>query len=809
MKFKEEQILSPSNGESIEKMDKSNEKTEGTGKIIKPDNRFSAIVTDSKVPIPNNDIRFLITNEIHLNSIEFSEINDTGFIVILCPRKYGNSDINSLDDIYEYAAIGKVNMKIKLTNGDYKVRVNVVERFRVDAVIIEDNKLFVEGEGLQSETNENDELTALNNLVFDKVLDNPQMLFKDHKQVVNMISNNVSLDVVFDFIIHELEIPYERKVNFLADYNINQRIHNILVEIQRIYTISELENTIDLNVKKSMEENQKEYYLREKMKAIQSELGDKAKKEEEIEKIRAKVKEAKMPDEVEKRVLKEVQRYSTTPSSVAESGIIKQYLDFVTDLPWSNFDKDEEDLSVVLEKLESKHHGIDKVKDRIVEYLAVRLMTKKNPPTILCLAGPPGVGKTSLAASIAEAMGRSYVKQSLGGVKDESEIRGHRRTYIGALPGRILRGMKNAGVCNPVYLLDEIDKMSSDFKGDPTSAMLEVLDPEQNSKFSDHYLEEEYDLSNVLFIATANYLENIPAPLRDRMEIVELSSYTEHEKFNIARKHLISKQLELHGLEAGKFNVTDEAIYMIIRNYTREAGVRELDRLLGTLIRKVIKNILIEKKESYTITDENLTDYLGKVKYTYKDINKGNQVGIVNGLSYSEVGGATLQIEATVFPGKGKFKVTPSPKEQNSMMTDSLTTIVSYLKTKKDEFGIPREFKFEENDIHVNYAGNQHIGGVDGPSAGQAMTIAILSAITGREVKEGYAMTGAIDLRGNSLVIGGLKEKSIGAHRSGIKKIFIPKENEKDIEDIPKEVLSELEIQSVTHVTEIISEILQ
>jgi ATP-dependent Lon protease len=482
---------------------------------------------------------------------------------------------------------------------------------------------------------------------------------------------------------------------------------------------------------------------------------------------------------------------------MAESSIIKSYLDLLVDLPWHKSSKDNYDLKKVQQKLDENHYALEKVKDRIIEYLAVKIMTKRNPQTILCLAGPPGVGKTSLAISIAEALNRKFVKQSLGGVRDESEIRGHRRTYIGAMPGRIIKGMKDAKTMNPVFLLDEIDKMSSDFKGDPASAMLEVLDPEQNANFSDHYLEEPYDLSQVLFITTANYLENVPAPLRDRMEIVELSSYTEHEKYQIARRHLIKKQLKAHGLKEKDFKISDEAIYHIIQHYTREAGVRELNRYIGALIRKGIKDILLKKITTIDIDNKSLEAYVGKPKYTHNLADKKEQIGVATGLAYTAFGGDTLPVEVTYYQGKGQLVLTG---KLGDVMKESAQTALSFVKSNAKNLNLDPAL-FEENDFHIHVPE----GAVpkDGPSAGITIATAIVSAATQKFVRKEVGMTGEITLRGHVLPIGGLREKSIAAHRSGLKTILIPKQNQKDIDDIPEEVRSALEIITVENVNEV------
>ena len=537
------------------------------------------------------------------------------------------------------------------------------------------------------------------------------------------------------------------------------------------------------------------------MRAIQNELGDKARQEEDVEKLRKALEEAHLPKGIYDKAMNELQKYASTSNQMAESGVIRSYLDWIIDLPWYKASEDNNDLKDVAAKLDKNHYGLTKVKDRIIEYLAVKKMTGKNPSTILCFAGPPGVGKTSLARSISEALGRKFVKQSLGGVRDESEIRGHRRTYIGALPGRILKGMKDAGTVNPVFLLDEIDKMTADYRGDPAAAMLEVLDPEQNKFFSDNYLEEPYDLSQVMFITTANDLSNIPAPLRDRMEIIELSSYTEIEKFNIGFKHLIPRQLEEHGLKPEQLSISEDAMYAIIQSYTREAGVRELNRMIANICRKTVKKILVDKVESVSVTKDNLSDYLGKIKFTNNKNREKNQVGVVTGLAYTSFGGDTLDIEVTTYPGKGGLVLTG---KLGDVMKESAQAAFSYVKSHMEEHQIDPKY-LESHDVHIHVPE----GAVpkDGPSAGVTLTTAIVSALSHRSVDCHIGMTGEITLRGSVLPIGGLREKSIAANRSGLTKIFIPIDNERDIEDIPVEVRDVLEIKPVAHISQILNEI--
>ena len=559
----------------------------------------------------------------------------------------------------------------------------------------------------------------------------------------------------------------------------------------------QIDMKIENDVRKSVEASQKEYYLREKMHAIQDELGDKAKKESDIEKIRKQIADSKMPEATKKRANMELNRFQSIPGASPESAITKSYLDFLLGLPWNEYTEDSSDIALAKQILDDDHYGLDKVKDRILEYLAVKVMTGRNPQAILCLVGPPGVGKTSLAKSIARALNKKFVKLSLGGVHDESEIRGHRRTYVGALPGRILQSISKVKTSNPVFLLDEIDKMSSDYKGDPTSAMLEVLDSEQNQFFSDHYLEESFDLSQVFFIATANYLGNIPAPLRDRMEIVNVSSYTEYEKFSIAKIHLVDKQLMQHGLDKEKFSISDQAIYHIIQMYTKEAGVRGLERLIGSIVRKSIKKILMDKEERVDVTVDNLQEFLGKEKFTYTKSEEDDLVGVVNGLAYTEYGGDTLQIEVTMYKGEGRLVLTG---KLGDVMKESAQAALSYVKSNCSKFKIDYSV-FKENDIHI------HIpeGAIpkDGPSAGVTLATAIISCASGRLVKHSVGMTGEITLRGRVLPIGGLREKSIAAHRSGLKKILIPKDNVRDLDEVPESVKNNLEIVPVSSIDEV------
>lgn len=755
-----------------------------------------ALVVRGVTPIPHNDIRIEVGRTISLKAMEEAERNFGSFAIVLL-QKNPLIEKPDLEDMEDYGLLVKVQMKIKLPNGSYKTKLQILNRVKITDYFVTEPYYVVEYEELETIIGDPAEEKTLMKMVIDEVHKGEQVLLHSNKQVIDRMTQGVSSEKVADIVANGLKINEPDKLKYVKELDLNKRFRYLLEDMNRLKMIVDLEQKINDDIKQSIDENQKEYYLREKMRAIQNELGDKAKKETEIDELRDKILKAKMPKSTEEKALKELARFQSTPTAMAESSIIKNYLDLLVELPWKKASRDNYKLDKVKEKLDQNHYALDKVKERIIEYLAVKIMTKRNPQTILCLAGPPGVGKTSLAISIAEALNRKFVKQSLGGVRDESEIRGHRRTYIGAMPGRIVKGMKDAGTVNPVFLLDEIDKMSSDFKGDPASAMLEVLDPEQNSKFSDHYLEEPYDLSQVLFITTANYLENVPAPLRDRMEIVNLSSYTEQEKFQIARLHLIRKQLKAHGLKEAQFSVSDEAIYSIIRHYTREAGVRELSRYIGALIRKAIKEILLEKVDHVHIDETNLSDYVGKPRFTHNIADEKEQVGVVTGLAYTAFGGDTLSVEVTYYKGRGNLVLTG---KLGDVMKESAQTALSFVKANAQSLDIDPDI-FKDNDFHVHVPE----GAIpkDGPSAGITMATAIASAASKRLVKKNLGMTGEITLRGYVLPIGGLKEKSIAAHRSGLKTILIPKENEKDIDDIPQEVRDKLKIIPVDDVTQV------
>ncbi len=621
-------------------------------------------------------------------------------------------------------------------------------------------------------------------------------------EVFNQLTKGVSAIQLADQVAQYFPMNLDERQGLLEELNLNARLLLIISNLKKEKELTNIEHGINEKVRERIEENQREYYLREKLRAIKEELGDVPNSTDDMEALRRMVEENPYPENIKTKALEEIQRYEMLPSASGESGVIRTYLDWLLRVPWWQESTDNEDLKAVREVLDKDHYGLEKVKDRIMEYLAVKTMTKSLNAPILCLVGPPGVGKTSLAKSIANALNRNFVKASLGGVRDEAEIRGHRRTYLGSLPGRIIQGMKKAAVVNPVFLIDEIDKMASDYKGDPSSAMLEVLDPEQNAVFSDHYLEEPYDLSKVMFIATANYLEDIPAALRDRLEIINLSSYTEDEKVKIALNHLIPKQVALNGLKTKQINISEKVLLHIVRNYTREAGVRQLERHIASLCRKSILHILNEGARTVAVTDKLMMEWLGKEIFEYGKKESKNQIGVVTGLAYTSFGGDVLPVEVTSFEGKGRLIVTGQLGE---VMRESTEIALGYVKSNAKKYKIDPKF-FEDHDIHIHVPE----GAVpkDGPSAGITLTTAVVSALTHIPVLANLAMTGEVTLRGHVLPIGGLKEKSLAAHRVGIDKILIPKMNMKDMDEIPTVVKEAIQFIPVETMEQVLKEAL-
>ncbi|EOG8706473.1 endopeptidase La [Bacillus paranthracis] len=719
-------------------------------------------------------------------------------IIFLAMQKEMNIDDPKEDDIYSVGTVAKVKQMLKLPNGTLRVLVEGLHRAEVVEFIEEENVVQVSIKTITEEVEADLEEKAL----MRTLLEHFEQYIKVSKKVSNETFATVA-DVeepgrLADLIASHLPIKTKQKQEILEIISVKERLHTLISIIQDEQELLSLEKKIGQKVKRSMERTQKEYFLREQMKAIQTELGDKEGKGGEVEELREKIEQSGMPEETMKAALKELDRYEKLPASSAESGVIRNYMDWLLALPWTEATEDMIDLAHSEEILNKDHYGLEKVKERVLEYLAVQKLTNSLKGPILCLVGPPGVGKTSLARSIATSLNRNFVRVSLGGVRDESEIRGHRRTYVGAMPGRIIQGIKKAKSVNPVFLLDEIDKMSNDFRGDPSAALLEVLDPEQNHNFSDHYIEEPYDLSKVMFVATANTLSSIPGPLLDRMEIISIAGYTELEKVHIAREHLLPKQLQEHGLRKGNLQVRDEALLEIIRYYTREAGVRTLERQIAKVCRKAAKIIVTAERKRIVVTEKNVVDLLGKHIFRYGQAEKTDQVGMATGLAYTAAGGDTLAIEVSVAPGKGKLILTG---KLGDVMKESAQAAFSYIRSRAEELQIDPDFH-EKNDIHIHVPE----GAVpkDGPSAGITMATALISALTGIPVSKEVGMTGEITLRGRVLPIGGLKEKTLSAHRAGLTKIILPAENEKDLDDIPESVKENLTFVLASHLDEVL-----
>ncbi|WP_338750466.1 endopeptidase La [Bacillus sp. FJAT-52991] len=707
-------------------------------------------------------------------------------LIFLATQKDTNIDDPLQEDLFETGTLTKVKQMLKLPNGTIRVLVEGLERATIETVEDKEEYFLATVQTHPDEQLMSTELQALMRTLLQYFEQYIKLSKKVSAETYSTVADIEEPGRLADIVASHLPIKLKEKQEILETFDVQERLNRIIQLLNNEKQVLNLEKKIGQRVKTSMERTQKEYFLREQMKAIQQELGEKEGKTGEVEELLKRIEEAGMPENVEKTALKELNRYEKIPSSAAESVVIRNYLDWLLALPWSKATDDDLDVSHAEMILNRDHYGLEKVKERVLEYLAVQQLTKSLKGPILCLAGPPGVGKTSLARSIAESLGRNFVRISLGGVRDESEIRGHRRTYVGAMPGRIIQGMKKAGTINPVFLLDEIDKMSSDFRGDPSAALLEVLDPEQNHNFSDHYIEETYDLSNVMFIATANDLTTIPGPLRDRMEIITIAGYTEVEKTHIAMEHLLPKQIEDHGLSKSQLQVKQEAVQDTIRYYTREAGVRSLKRQLAAVCRKAAKKIVSKERKRIVVTSKNIEDFLGKKIFRYGQAETVDQVGVANGLAYTTVGGDTLQIEVSLSPGKGKLILTG---KLGDVMKESAQAAFSYVRSKTNELNIETNF-YEKYDIHIHVPE----GAVpkDGPSAGITMATALVSALTGRPVRKEVGMTGEITLRGRVLPIGGVKEKSLGAHRAGLKTIILPQDNEKDIEDIPESVRNEL-----------------
>ncbi|MFB4471925.1 endopeptidase La [Oceanobacillus caeni] len=718
--------------------------------------------------------------------------------IFLAAQKKVSLDEPETKDIYQIGTLVKVKQTLKLPNGTIRVLVEGLHRGEIVRFIETENEFVVEIEKLEDIHGDNHEEEALMRSLLNQFEQYIKVSRKVTEDTLATVADIEEPGRLADIIASYLSLKVKEKQEILEIQDVKKRIKKLIQYISNEKKVLDLEKKIGQRVKSSMEKTQKEYYLREQLKAIQKELGEKDGKTGEVDSLREKIEGSDMPEHVMEVALKELDRYEKVPQSSGESSVIRNYLEWLLVLPWTKKTKDTIDIKKAEKVLNSEHYGLEKVKERILEYLAVQKLTNTIKGPILCLVGPPGVGKTSLAKSIASSVNRNFVRISLGGVRDEAEIRGHRRTYIGAMPGRIIQGMKKAGTINPVFLLDEIDKMSNDFRGDPASAMLEVLDPEQNSAFSDHFIEENYDLSNVLFIATANNVSSIPGPLLDRMELISLSGYTEVEKMHIAKKHLIPKQVKENGLTKGNLQIRDDALMKLIQTYTREAGVRGLERQIAKLCRKTAKVITSEEKKRVIITEKSIEEFLGKPIFRYGLMEQENQVGTATGLAYTTVGGDILSIEVSHYPGKGKLTLTGKLGE---VMQESAQAAFSYIRSRAKELNIDPDF-YEKYDIHIHVP--EGATPKDGPSAGITMATALVSALSGRAVRKEVGMTGEITLRGRVLPIGGLKEKSLGAHRAGLTTIIIPEDNRKDIENIPDSVKEELTFIPVKHLDEVL-----
>ncbi|MBR7796928.1 endopeptidase La [Agaribacter marinus] len=718
--------------------------------------------------------------------------------IFLAAQKKDRLEEPEPKDIYSTGTLATVKQMIKLPNGTIRVLVEGLYRGEIVRYVEQNEEFVVEIKKLEDiQTDYHEEEALMRSLLnqFEQYIKVSRKLTHETFDIVSDIEEPGRLA---DMITSHLSLKIKEKQELLETINVKDRLKQLVRIISNEKKVLDLEKKIGQRVKTSMEKTQKEFYLREQLKAIQKELGEKDGKSGEVSQLKEKIDQSDMPDNIRDVAWKELDRYEKVPQSSAESSVIRNYLEWLLSLPWTEKTQDTIEIEYAEEILDRDHYGLDKVKERILEYLAVQKLTNSIKGPILCLVGPPGVGKTSLAKSIARSINRNFVRISLGGVRDEAEIRGHRRTYIGAMPGRIIQGMKKAKTVNPVFLLDEIDKMSNDFRGDPSSAMLEVLDPEQNSNFSDHFIEETYDLSNVLFVATANYVNNIPEPLLDRMELISIAGYTEVEKQYIAKQHLLPKQLKENGLKKSNLQIRDDALLKLIRTYTREAGVRNLERQLATLCRKAAKIIISEEKKRVIVTNNSIETLLGKPLYRYGLIEQENQIGTATGLAYTAAGGDTLSIEVSHYPGKGKLTLTG---KLGDVMQESAQAAFSYIRSRSEELNIDPSFH-ENSDIHIHVP--EGATPKDGPSAGITMATALVSALTGRAVKKEVGMTGEITLRGRVLPIGGLKEKSLSAHRAGITTIIIPEENEKDIESIPESVRNDLRFIPVRHLDQVL-----
>ncbi len=724
---------------------------------------------------------------------------NNGKQLLLVSQKQAELEEPSIDDLYDVGTIANIIQLLKLPDGTVKVLVEGQQRAKIHQIEDSGEHFQAQVEPLNSTLGNKKELQVVHKAALDEFQNYVNLNKKVQPDILSALQQIENLEQLSDTLASHLPVSVAQKQTVLEMTNVVERFEYLLGLMQSEADLLQVEKRIRSRVKKQMEKSQRDYYLNEQIKAIQKELGEDENTVSEIEQLRQKIEEARMPLEAREKAEAELQKLKMMSPMSAEATVVRSYIDWMIQVPWHKRTKVKKDLAKAQDILDADHYGLERVKERILEYLAVQTRLNQLKGPILCLVGPPGVGKTSLGQSIANATGRKYVRMALGGVRDEAEIRGHRKTYIGSLPGKLIQKMAKVGVKNPLFLLDEIDKISSDMRGDPASALLEVLDPEQNAHFNDHYLEVDYDLSDVMFVATSNSM-HIPTPLLDRMEVIRLSGYTEDEKLNIATRHLINKQMERNGLKTGELTIDDSAIVDIIRYYTREAGVRNLEREISKICRKAVKTLLLDKKlKSIKVTAKNLHDYLGVKRFEFGRADTQNRVGEVTGLAWTEVGGDLLTIETASVLGKGKLSYTGS---LGDVMKESIQAAMTVVRARADKLGINPEFH-EKRDIHIHVPDGATPK--DGPSAGIAMCTALVSCLTGNPVKSEVAMTGEISLRGKVLPIGGLKEKLLAAHRGGIKTVVIPKDNVKDLEDIPENAKRDLNIHAVETIDEVLT----
>ena len=758
--------------------------------------KLPVIVLRNIILLPLGEIKLEIEETLD-KEIIYNAINEHNGYVLLASPKYATNEILSKEDLPKIGIIGKITSNFELPNTNIRLSITGINRaFIYD--YIQDGDLVKDAIiGPQKVEVEDNELTrAKLRLIKEEFSKYVAVMPSISNYFINKINEEKSLENITDSIINIIPLSFEEKYKFLEDEDSCSRADYLITLLQKERNISSLENEIENKLKINLDESQKEYVLREKLKVIKEELHEDTSKEDEIESLKKKIDSLKMDNDIKERLYKEVKKYENTPISSPELTISKNYIDTMLSLPWNKYTKDETNLDKIENVLNESHYGLNDIKTRILEYIAVKKLTNEENAPILCLVGPPGVGKTTLAFSIAKALNKNFVKISVGGVSDQAEIVGHRRTYVGAEPGRIINGMIKAKSSNPLFLIDEIDKMTKGFNGDPESAMLEVLDREQNKYFVDNFLEEKYDLSKVMFVLTANDISSIPGPLLDRLEIIELSSYTRFEKLDIVKNYMLPNLLKKHGLNDYKISFTDDAIYSIIENYSKEAGVRELERLISKILRKLAVKVLNNELKEIEINNDNLSDFIGKEKYS-KVKNTNKLPGVVNGLAYTPFGGVALPIEVCFYPGKGNIILTGS---LGDVMKESANISIGYVKTILKDLNIEEDF-FEKHDIHINAL--EAAVKKEGPSAGIALTTAIISSLKGKTISNEIAMTGEITLMGNILEVGGLKEKTIGAYNTNVKKLFIPKANEKDLEDLPKEVKDNIKIYLVDNYKDI------